>query len=64
MNEQKYCRIVKDGALNPIVTQTHRPRIQPEPEPTPAPDEPDDTFNWHFWMWLITLGTIVAARLI
>lgn len=36
MNKQGYCRIVKDGALNPIVTQTHR--IHPAPEPdNPGP---------------------------
>lgn len=38
MNKQEYCRIVKDGALNPIVTQTHRPHMHPAPEPdNPGP---------------------------
>lgn len=32
MYKQEYCRIVKDGALNPIVTQTHRMQPAPEPE--------------------------------
>lgn len=63
MSKPEYCRLIKDGALNPIVTQTtHRSRIQPAPEP--AQNEPDDTFNWHYWMWLATLGTIVAVGIL
>lgn len=36
MNKQEHCRIVKDGALNPIVTQTHCTQPAPEPD-NPGP---------------------------
>lgn len=45
-----------------VMNWTNRARMQPAPEP--EQDEPDDTFNWHFWMWLATITTIIAARLL
>lgn len=62
MSKPEYCRLIKDGALSPFVTQTNPARMQPAPEP--EQDEPDDTFNWHYWMWLVTLGTIVAVGIL
>lgn len=35
-----------------------------QPAPKPIRVEQDNDFNWNYYMWLITLGTIVAMGIL